>query len=74
MAHVSFWQYGLHSVTAMVTLLPYNRSKFYCTNTKLNLILIYWHAHCIERFNKCSQQPVSNKAIYIYDENVVYIT
>ena len=50
MAHVSFRQFRLHCVKAMVTLLPYNSIKFYCTNTKLKLILIYRHAHCIERF------------------------
>ena len=50
MAHVSFWQLGLHCVTAMLTPLPFNCIKLYCANTKLTLILIYRHAHCIESF------------------------
>ena len=50
MAHVSFWQLGLHCVTIMLTPLPYNSRKSYCANTKLHVhpILIYRHAHCIE--------------------------
>ena len=50
MARVRFWQLGLHCVTAMLTTLPYISIEFYCANTKLNLILIYQHAHCIESF------------------------
>ena len=39
MAHVSFWQLGVYSVTAILTLLPYNSLKSYCA-----LILINHHA------------------------------
>ena len=50
MDRVRFWQLGLLCVTAMLTTLPYIGIKFYCANTKLNLILIYRHAHYIENF------------------------
>ena len=41
-------------------------------NTKLNLVLIYRHAHYNESFeiNAASMQ----NAIYIYDKTVVYVT
>ena len=62
MAHFSFWQLGLHFVTAMLISLPYNSIKFYCANTKLDLILIYQHAHCIETFfTKCSHSQYAIK-------------
>ena len=51
MAHVSSWQLGLHCVTAMLTPLPYTSIKFFSVNTKLNLILIHRHTHCIERLH-----------------------
>ena len=75
MAHVSLRQLGLHCVTAVLTPLPYNSIKLYCANTKLNLILVYRHAHCIESFfYKCNQQPVCNKIICIYNNTVIYVT
>ena len=48
MAHVGFWQLELHCVKAMLTLSQYNTLKSYCANTKLNIFLIYRHAHGIE--------------------------
>ena len=50
MAHISFWQLGLHCDTAMLPLLPYNSLKLCCANTKLNIILIYRHAHCTKSY------------------------
>ena len=41
MAHVGFWQLGLHCVTAMLTPLPYNNIELYCANTKLNQFLFF---------------------------------
>ena len=59
-----------HCVTALLTLLPYNSLKSYCAKTKLNLFFIYGYAD----WNKCSQQQVCNKSIYIFDITVVYVT
>ena len=71
-AHVSVWQLELHRVKAMLTPLTYNSLKLYRVNTRLNLILIDQHVHCIKKFlNKYSQQPVCYKTIYIYDNTVV---
>ena len=67
MAHVSFWQFGLHCVTAMLTLLSYNSIKFYCTNTKLNRILIYRRAHCLEIFyiNAANSQYATKQSTFM---------
>ena len=32
MAHVSFWQFGVYCVTAILTMLPYFSLKSYCAN------------------------------------------
>ena len=41
---LAIWQWGHYPVTAMLTTLPYNISKSYCSNTKLYIIFIYPHA------------------------------
>ena len=74
MALVSFWQFGLHCVTAMVTLLPYIVLKSIVQIQSLILFLFNDMLIALKDVNKCSQQPVCNKAIYINDKTVVHVT
>ena len=67
LVHVSFRQLELYCLAPFL--------KSYSENTKLNLFLIYQHAHWIERTkNKFNQQPVCNKTFYICDITAVYVT